>query len=121
MTFSRQTLFYWLAIGWTVAIFVACSWPSNAIHNDLSNNDKWGHALMFLIFAVLWVWSGRKPGFVLLVGIAYGMLTEIWQGVTPFGRTFDWYDGLADAVGVVLGVGLVVAVSTYQRTANRKQ
>lgn len=105
---SRQTLFYWLAIGWTVAIFVACSWPSDTMPANVSTNDKWGHALMFLIFSALWVWSGRKPGFVLLAGIAYGMLTEIWQGVTPFGRSFDWYDGLADAIGAVLGVGLAM-------------
>ncbi len=105
---ARQPLFSWLAIGWTLAIFVACSWPSNTIPNSVSTNDKWGHALMFLIFAVLWIWSGRKPAQVIWAGIAYGMLTEIWQGVTPFGRSFDWYDGLADAIGVLLGVGLVV-------------
>ena len=107
MTFSRQTLFFWLAIGWTVAIFVACSWPGNGVPN-LSNNDKWGHAFVFFVFGIFWVWSGRKPGWVIGTGIAYGMLIEIWQGVMPLGRSFDWYDGLADAVGVLIGVGLVL-------------
>jgi VanZ family protein len=107
MNLTRQNVIYWLAIGWTIAIFVACSWPSSGMPN-MSNTDKWGHAGVFAIFGILWVWSGRKPGWVIGIGIVYGMLIEIWQGVMPLGRSFDWYDGLADAVGVLLGVGLAI-------------
>ncbi|TAE30847.1 MAG: VanZ family protein [Cytophagales bacterium] len=106
----NRTLFLWLAIGWTVAMFVACSWPGKDAPN-LSNNDKWGHALMFAIFAVLWMLTKRKTAvWVLGVGIAYGLFTEVWQGVMPIGRSFDWYDLLADAVGVVIGVGVASLV-----------
>jgi len=108
MTIPRQSVFFWLAIGWTVAVFVACSWPSSGIPNSLSNNDKWGHVAIFLIFGALWLWAGGKPAQVIWAGIAYGMMIEIWQGIMPIGRSFDWYDGLADAVGVILGVGLAL-------------
>jgi VanZ family protein len=107
MSIPRQSLFFWLALGWSIAIFIACSVPQNGVPS-LSNSDKVQHAAVFLVFGVLWMWSGRKPGWVIGVGSGFGMLIEIWQGVMPLGRSFDWYDGLADAVGVLLGVGLVL-------------
>lgn len=108
MTISRQSLIFWLALGWSIAIFIACSLPHSGTPT-FTTNDKWQHAAVFLIFGVLWMWSGRKPIRVIVAGIAFGMLIEIWQGVMPMlGRTFDWYDGLADAIGVLLGVGLVL-------------
>ena len=42
---------------------------------------------------------------VVLIGIAYGVFTEVYQGWLPWERIPDPYDALADAVGVVLGTG----------------
>ncbi|KAB7732679.1 VanZ family protein [Rudanella paleaurantiibacter] len=116
MTIAGRSLQYWLAVGWTIAIFVACSLPGNGKVN-LTNSDKWNHAGVFFVFGILWVNLGRRPGLVILAGIAYGMLIEVWQGIMPIGRTFDWYDGLADAVGVVVGVGVALLA---ERLRNRR-
>jgi VanZ family protein len=120
MTFSRQKLLFWAAIGWTVAIFIACSLPNKGLPDLSSNRDKWSHLAVFAVFGALWVWAGRKVGWVIAVGVAYGILIEIWQGIMPLGRSCDLFDALADGVGVVLGVVVSEQLTTNseQRTTN---
>ena len=54
--------------------------------------------------------AGRSVKWVLLAGITYGLLIEIWQGVMPINRSFDLYDALADTVGTIIGIGLAWAM-----------
>ncbi len=35
--------------------------------------------------------------------MAYGLGLEFYQQLLPFDRTFDWWDAVADAVGVLIG------------------
>jgi VanZ family protein len=109
MTIAGRSIPFWLALGWTIAIFIACSWPGDGMPN-MANTDKWSHTGVFFVFGILWIWTGRKPSWVIAAGIAYGMLIEVWQGVMPIGRSFDWYDGLADGIGVIAGVLVAVAL-----------
>lgn len=95
--------FWWLAVGWTIIIFIGCAWPGNGLPSQ-DNIDKFEHAGIFLLFALLWLKAGRSITWVLIVGAAYGMGIEIFQGVMPIGRSFDWFDALADVVGAGLGV-----------------
>jgi len=68
--------------------------------------DKVQHICIFIAFAWLWVRAGRSVWWVLVAGAVYGMGIEVFQGVMPIKRSFDWYDGLADVVGTLIGVGL---------------
>ena len=78
--------------------------------------DKVVHALMYAGFAFACLWGYRKQ-FVsngraykmkavlltVVIGIAYGSLTEIMQEYLVPKRTGDWYDFLADCIGTAVG------------------
>jgi VanZ family protein len=78
--------------------------------------DKVAHIIMYTAFAFLCLWGYRKQ-FVsngiqyrkkaiilaIIIGIAYGGLTEIIQENLVPSRTGDWYDFLADGIGTGLG------------------
>ena len=65
--------------------------------------DKVVHCLMMAGFVFLWLFHTKKIRLVVFWGIFYGFALEVWQHILPIGRTFDVYDGLADAIGAVLG------------------
>lgn len=101
---KNATLRWWTALIWTVIIFLGCSVPGPDLPPITEEfNDKWMHVVIFVPFGFLWVLTGYRPRTVLLMGIAYGILIEIFQGIAPINRTCDWRDALADAIGVVLG------------------
>ena len=78
--------------------------------------DKVVHLLMYAGFAFAILWGYRKPfqengkayrrkalWITLVIGIAYGLLTEIMQETLVPGRTGNVYDWIADIIGCVLG------------------
>lgn len=103
MTVTHKKTLWWLAVGWSVIIFIGCAWPGNGLPSQ-GNIDKFEHAGIFMLFALLWLNAGQSIRWVLLVGAAYGMALEIYQGIMPIGRSFDWFDEAADIAGTVLGV-----------------
>lgn len=108
-----------LAIGWTLAILVACLLPGSSVPEiawSLSP-DKIAHAGLFAGFGVLWMWAaGRGPRdvptrrtralAVLAAGICFGALTEFLQYALPVERSADPLDFAADVVGLVAAVAL---------------
>jgi len=68
--------------------------------------DKIVHIGLFGVWIILWLLASRdKTILFICLGIAYGIGLEFYQQLLPFDRTFDWWDALADAVGVLLGFG----------------
>ena len=79
--------------------------------------DKLAHMFMYAGFAFACLWGYREQ-FVsrglaykkkaiilaLIIGIAYGGLTELMQKFFVEGRKGDWIDFLADSLGTGLGV-----------------
>ena len=78
-----------------------------------------GHALMYAFFAFSCLWGYRKQFttrgnayrrrailITISVSIVYGGITEIMQEAFVPGRTGDWFDFLADAIGTCLGATL---------------
>ena len=88
--------------------------------------DKVAHIIMYTAFAFLCLWGYRKQ-FVsngiqyrkkaiilaIIIGIAYGGLTEIIQENLVPSRTGDWYDFLADGIGT--GVGALIFYLFFHR------
>ena len=95
----------WLAWLWTILILVACTWPGKDIPAaPVVGFDKIVHSGLFLVWSVLWLSAfPKKPWVVILAGMAYGLGLEFYQQLLPFDRTFDWWDAVADADGVLLG------------------
>ena len=93
----------YLAVGITLVIFVLCTMPSN---NLPKANDKTAHFVAFGAWAFCWQFAFKNYEKTLVFGIFYGIFIEFWQKSLPadFHRGFDWYDALADAVGVVIGL-----------------
>ena len=107
---NRTNLLYYAALGWTLAIFVGCSIPGDGLPHALTSGDKLMHIGIFTLFGYLWRRVGYSVWSVLLAGLIYGLLIEIWQGLMPINRSFDPYDALADTVGTALGVALAWGV-----------
>lgn len=98
-TFSKPHL----AIVWTLVILGLCSIPREEMVEGLGS-DKLHHFGAFGILGALWYWAKPNPLWVIAGGIAYGFFIEVWQYVLPIGRTFDLYDGLADAIGIITAI-----------------
>ena len=103
----------WAAIIWTVLIFVICWTPSRNLPISehapsflkLIHADKIVHATIFAVFGFLWRRGTTAPSSIILAaGVALAVITELGQG-TPFvGRDADVWDGLADILGLILGI-----------------
>lgn len=80
--------------------------PSKELPTNV--NDKTAHFVAFAGFSFLWLWVKNNYRLIIFIGIIYSILIEFWQGILPesFHRGFDWYDALADGIGVLIGGGL---------------
>lgn len=96
----------YLAFGITLIIFVLCTMPSKNLPQSESFNDKNAHFVAFAGWAFCWQFAFKNYTKTLILGIIYGILIEFWQGSLPtsFHRSFDWYDALADGIGVIIGL-----------------
>ncbi len=105
-----------LAGVWTVLILVACWIPREALPPEetidfgfhVPNLDKLIHVMIFFGFGALWMLSGRvtqrRIGIVAVLGFVLMLVSEIGQ-TTPFvNRDASLMDGLADVVGLALGI-----------------
>jgi VanZ family protein len=91
----------------TLLIVVAVTLPGSQIPDlQIFGIDKVVH---FILFSV-WTLAVRRdygPSFrwpvALLTGLVFSLVTEMLQ-IAVEGRTFDWTDLVADAVGLVTGL-----------------
>ena len=108
---SARYLFLALAIGWAGIIFYLSSLPGIDTPMLFPGQDKLFHLIAFgtlgflLTGAMRTTNSGYRVGqvwFVVVLVASYGVLDEFHQYFVP-GRTVEFYDALADAVGGLLG------------------
>lgn len=95
----------YIPILWTITIFVLCTIPSEHLPEG---NDKTAHFVVFAAFSFLWLFIQNSTVKILLWGISFGVFIEFWQAMLPtsFHRSGDVWDAVADAVGVVIGIGI---------------
>ncbi|MEZ0608908.1 VanZ family protein [Fibrella sp. WM1] len=91
------------AIAWSIAIFAGLSLPTD-VAPDVGGSDKNVHTIIFAGFAFLWRWAGLSERRTLAWGVAYAVLSEVYQAVMPIGRSGDWQDALADMIGLLIGL-----------------
>lgn len=98
-----------LALIWTACIVVGLTLPGSAMPSTrLWEFDKLIHAGLFFVLTLLWLPAltrGRldRGLAVLAVILAFSVLTELYQGMLPFGRQADMLDAAADSVGAAVG------------------
>jgi len=107
----------WPGLFWTLLILVACTWPGKDIPAaPVVGFDKLVHAGLFIVWTILWTLAYPQKGrTIVLVGMAYGLGLEFYQQLLPFDRTFDWWDAVADAVGVLIGYGMITLILNHYR------
>lgn len=101
---QRRMLWLFLAVGWTILIFVGCSLPGKDLPKvDMFDHvDKVVHVVFFLVFGWLWGKVTRKHLLILLIAVLYGFGLEFYQRSFVAGRSFDVWDGLADSIGALV-------------------
>ena len=96
---------------WLLVMFVATHWPLPNIQISITYYDKIVHAVAYATLAIFLLsswelsagWLRPQHYFaVWLFCVLYGAFDEISQ--TPFGRTCDGLDWVADVGGTVLGL-----------------
>lgn len=114
------------AVAWTLFILVLLSIPSNQLpSSQLWKYDKLAHSLLFFVLAFVWMrafaaHSVRMIVFLLVCGLAFAPLTELYQSILPFGRRMDLMDSIADAIGFGLGTVAWVLWEKF-RPSSREQ
>lgn len=86
--------------------------------------DKVVHIMMYFIFSMLSSWALKteiyrsRILFIIPATIGWGLLMEISQFEMHIGRSFSWYDALANSVGVAIGtiIYLMVTRNAYKRS-----
>jgi len=107
-----------LAIGW--ALIGAILWLSltpQPPHVDFEQSDKVGHFLAYggVLFWFCLVYRSPRTRLVYAIGfIAMGIGIEYIQRWTGY-RSFEVYDMVADALGVLLGWAAALAVLRLRR------
>ena len=106
-------------IFWTALIFtlVMANLPSPP-PAPAAVNDKWQHGLAFALLCTLAfaAYSRQKWWKVVLGMLAYGVLIELSQWAFGAGRQADFWDVIADSVGIC--AALLLHAATKWRTAD---
>ncbi len=121
----RSRPFVGLPLAWAALVLVLTLTPAQEMPElppwELISFDTAAHAFVFVILAVLsifsvrrqqrWLWLRRWAYVVVFVGsVGFGLLIELLQTVMHQGRHGEWSDAVSDSLGVA--VGLLVAYLT---------
>jgi VanZ family protein len=96
--------------GCALAVIVGSLLPSDSFAirtlERLPLNDKAQHALAYAVLTLLPVFheKWRSAAILLVMVAAMGILLEFAQLYSP-GRSYDIHDMLADAAGIIIGIG----------------
>lgn len=100
-----------LSLAVSITLLSGRSIPPMPPH-DIIHIDKLAHLLVFGLLATA-IYRAFPPTFAaprrtlwaICLTIIFGLADELHQGTTP-GRTMDFWDWLADALGAVIAVGV---------------
>jgi VanZ family protein len=123
--YTKQARF--VAVLWTLLIFIGCFTPGQDLPKvDVPLIDKWTHLVLFGGFTFFWLCARpirtvQRHGAMFLIAVALGAAIELLQGwLTFLGRSMEFMDAVADAIGGLLGIGLfVIAAIAAERKMRR--
>lgn len=98
-------------------IFVA-SGRGQVAAPDIVDFDKAAHFFVYGLLATLVVRAGPRPVWAVGITILYGLTDEWHQSFTP-GRSVEWMDVMADALGAVVAVAVYAGWAGYRRWLER--
>jgi hypothetical protein len=101
----RDKFRYWPTIVVSLFILIVVLLPGSRVPDvKLVGFDKIVHVIMFCTWAIALRndFQNWRITRVILFGLFFSLLTEVFQ-IFVEDRSFDWYDTIADAVGLILG------------------
>ena len=109
----------WRIAGLSILLFVFAAtlmptlwfWPDRQqFVSWFVHADKWLHGVTFAFLAVWFAGQYRKRSYWrIAVGLlAFGVLIEASQRLVTY-RSSEWFDIVADAIGIVVGLALAMA------------
>ncbi len=106
----------YLAIAYSLFVLGLCVMPSEELPGDV--DDKLAHFIAFAGVSFLWLWASENRILVIALSILFGVAVEFIQGALPvhFHRSFDWYDALADGIGVIIGFLLFLVFRKIEKS-----
>jgi VanZ family protein len=86
---------------------------------SIDGADKWVHCLMYAILGIAIYWDSirqKMSGWLLwliamVLPMVYGGIIEIAQERWFAPRSGEWMDWLADCIGLIVGVGLMMIIN----------
>jgi VanZ family protein len=104
----------------TIVLTVAMLWPLEAPPPAPEGSDKLVHFIAFAALAFPLARTGRVGLLPVFIGAsAFGGIIELIQ--PSFNRSADFYDWVADVVGVTLGIGLGLLYRRLRRHSQSSQ
>ena len=110
------------AIVWASFILILTSIPTlSAPSLGIDFEDKLYHFIVYFVFGLLLARAGMQRQnsrmtvglfYAFLMGTTFGVLDELHQTFIP-GRTCDFWDATADAIGILAGVLVFKLTSTF--------
>ena len=105
---------FWLASGTALVLLVTwlCLRPSAGGEQLFPHADKVQHAAAFLGLGglLLALFERRHYAVACIALLVFGGVIEVAQYLMPYGRSAEWADLAADALGVALGLALSLAI-----------
>jgi len=106
-----------------IALLSLGSIPKIDLGLNIKSGDKFLHALAYFVLSIIWYFTLEKKLknqgikiFVILSLIFYGIILEALQGGLTNYRTADFFDVIANTIGVVLATILYTKISNWYRT-----
>jgi VanZ family protein len=115
MLFNKKytQLLFWALVATTLVLTLM---PAEEIPNALIFWDKLQHALCFATLTLVGLFGYMQQPKQVCIGLCfYGALIELMQAYLTTTRHGDWFDWLADTIGIVVGLGLFLIIRRYVR------
>ena len=124
---KEYTIYIPLTLYWVI-LFIFTSLPASRVP-DVGVNDKIEHYTAFFILGCLLIlmfyyqdgskfWKKHFNLGTLFLGMFYGAFDELHQKYVP-GRSCDLYDWIADTCGILIAIGFMFLLKTWNASKNK--
>lgn len=78
------------------------------VEAHVANSDKWGHSFAYFTLSLCWLLTfynyPKKKFLIVACCFIYGIIIEVLQSILTNHRTGDFEDGIANTIGILLGL-----------------
>jgi VanZ family protein len=121
-TLLRDKIFL-VAIAITIGILYLSLVKIPKSNININHLDKLQHGFAYFILSISWLFTFYKKNsryLIVCCCILFGILIEILQNELTNYRTGDYLDGIANSMGVIIGLLIFNLISKKMRLKNKK-